>query len=76
MYYIVYPRGDKTKLCIVNIDNACLYEIHDYAVASRKEFQDDDKEEVIDYAKNLAQRHNLKLSSNCDEINKELNYLD
>lgn len=76
MYYIVFPRGDKRKLSIINLSDSCSYELSDYSVASRKSFIDDDSEGAITYAKQLAKTHNLILDSNCDEIAKELNYLD
>lgn len=76
MYYIVYPRSDKTRLRIIHLDAYCLYEINDYSVASRREFYDNEREKAVEYAKDLARRHNLKLDSNCGDVDKELNYLD
>ncbi|MEG1369263.1 MAG: hypothetical protein RSC74_09235, partial [Hydrogenoanaerobacterium sp.] len=73
-YYIVYPRGDKSKLSIISLGDSDSYELADYAVASRRDF--DDVLEVIEYARDLARKNGLELSSSEDEIKKELNYLD
>ena len=73
-YYIVYPRGDLSKLSIISLSIDCDYEIDDYKLASRKEFYDMD--ECIDYAKELSRKHNLPLSSSEREISKKIDYLD
>lgn len=73
-YYIVYPRGDTGKLSIVSLSDSCSYELSDYKVASRNSFCK--VEDVISYAKDLAKKHNLSLSSLDAEIQRELDYLD
>lgn len=73
-YYIVYPKGDKTRLSIISLSPSSEHELYDYKVASRQEFYD--MEECIEYAKNLARKHNLQLDSSEREISKELDYLD
>lgn len=73
-YFIVYPRGDKTKLSIISLGYNSLYELDDYAVASRKDFLD--IEDAVEYAKDLAKKHNLELNSSEREIQKAINYLD
>lgn len=56
-YYIVYPSGDRSKLTVVELLEACKYELSDYAVASRKEFTD--KDEAVEYARKLATENDL-----------------
>lgn len=73
-YFIVYPRGDKKKLSIISLGYNSLYELDDYAVASRKDFLEID--EAVEYAKELARKHGLELDSSEREIQKEINYLD
>ena len=59
MWYIIYPRGDRAKIDIVEVsDQDKGYDLGDYAVASRREF-DDDSDAII-YAKQLA-KDNAKL---------------
>ena len=53
-YIIVFPRGDKTRLCVAYTQT---YEYCDYDRASRKEF--DDEEEAVAYGKQLAREHGL-----------------
>ena len=69
-YYIIYPRGDKSKLSIISLSMSLDYEISDYKLASRREFYD--MEECIEYAKELAKKHNLPLSSLEREIQEKL----
>ena len=73
-YYIVFPRGDKTKLSIIDLSYHTKYEINDYSLASRKEFCN--LNEVINYAKDLAKKHNLELSSLNKDIQQEIDFLD
>ena len=47
-FFIVYPCGDTTKISVVELSQACLYEINDYSRASRKDFVDN--EEAVAYA--------------------------
>jgi hypothetical protein len=58
-YYIIYPRGDRSKISIVGLTPYLEYELSDYAVASRQSFTDD-KPSAIEYAKKLAKENNLK----------------
>ncbi len=55
-YFIIFPRGDRNKISIVELSEHMRYELNDYAVASRKEFQE--VEEAIEYAKELAKDNN------------------
>jgi hypothetical protein len=53
-YFIIYPGGDRSKIGIVNLSDAMRYELSDYAVASRREFSDDEGSDAREYAKHLA----------------------
>ena len=68
-YYIIFPRGDRTKLSVKLIED---YEVSEYAIASRKNFFYDDggKYEAIEYAKSLAEKFNLSF------VGDEHGYLD
>lgn len=57
-YHIIFPKGDRTKLSVIELSEAMHYELSDYAVASRKEFYDN--EECIEYALELAKKHKLQ----------------
>jgi len=52
-YIIVFPRGDKTRLCVAH---ASTIEYRDYDRASRQEFEDE--AEAVAYAKQLDREHN------------------
>lgn len=60
-FFICYPGGDRTKICVVELSDACDYEKNDYDVASRREFRNEDESlafnEAADYARELARRH-------------------
>lgn len=56
-YHIIYPRGDRSKLSVVEIVDALDYELSDYAVASRNSFTDPN--EAVAYAKELAKNNGL-----------------
>lgn len=51
-YYIVYPRGDRSKLCVAHIRD---YEASDYDLASREYF--DTEDEAKQYMRELAMKH-------------------
>jgi hypothetical protein len=74
MYYIIYPRGNKKKLMVIELTDGLEYELSDYDVASKNSFYD--IQEAIEYGKDLAKKHNLELSVQDRDIGKELNYLD
>lgn len=57
-YFIIYPYGDKTKLSVTSLNQYMYYEKDEYAVASRREW--DNEEEAIVYAKQLAKEHGLQ----------------
>ena len=67
-YFIVFPGGNRDKISVVEIPPALNYEISDYAVASRKEFNE--IEEAVEYAKELA------TSNNKEYIGDDDGYLD
>ena len=54
-YYIIYPRGDRAVLDIVQTSS---WDADDYALASREDFEDEG--DAIDYAKELAKKHDKK----------------
>jgi hypothetical protein len=56
-YYIVYPKGDRSKISVVEIDYHLTYELSDYAVASRNSYFSE--REAITNAKNLARDNKL-----------------
>lgn len=64
-FHIVYPRGIRTKLAVVEILHALSYELSDYAVASRKSFSNE--RVAILYAKQLAKDNNLILELDSDQ---------
>jgi hypothetical protein len=57
IFFIAYPRGDKSKLAVCSVSKSCEYEISEYAVASRKRWQEDEREEAIAYCKSLCKEH-------------------
>jgi hypothetical protein len=66
-YIIVYPRGDRSRLAVVEIVPALDYEKGDYAIASRKEFFGDN-EGACKYARELARENGLSYEgSNRDD---------
>lgn len=64
-YHIVYPRGDKSRLAVVEIVDALSYELSDYSVASRQSF--DTYKDAADYAKELAEKNNKTYVPDSDE---------
>ena len=52
-YYIIFPSGDKTRIRVKEIEYS--HEVHDYALASRRDF--DDVGDAVEYAKQLAKEH-------------------
>jgi len=69
-WHIVYPCGDRTKLCVVEICEGLEYELADYAVASRKSFPSED--EAVKYARALAETHGLVFEGD----SRDSGYLD
>jgi hypothetical protein len=63
-FFIIYPSGDKSKLGVIELSEHMKYELSDYAVASRKEFSEN--EEAIEYAKQLAKENNLQYEGDND----------
>jgi hypothetical protein len=72
--FIVFPRGDKTKLCFgIGFD----YERDDWSLASRQDFSYDEDgiQQALEYGRQLANSHNLPLDvSAISEGNRD--YLD
>lgn len=67
-YHIIFPRGDRQKISVIELSDSMRYELSDYAVASRKEFYD--IQECKDYAKELAKINNIQF------IDDDEGYLD
>lgn len=63
-FFIIYPGGVKHKLSVLELNDSMYYERHEYAMASRKEF--DDEEEATDYARNLAHLHDKEFVDDSD----------
>lgn len=57
-FHIVFPRGDRAKLCVVEIVPALDYELAEYAVASVENFPL--YVEAADFARRLAKAYNLE----------------
>lgn len=64
-YFIIFPYGDRTKLCVLETTEAMKYEINEWALASRKEFTD--KDIAVAYAKELARKHNIEYVIDVDD---------
>ncbi len=73
-YHIIFPRGDRSALKVLELSLSMSYELSDYAVASQKTFYD--AEEAQDYAKGLARSHGLTYEVNLDLFGSQNNYLD
>lgn len=56
-FFIIYPRGDRNRISVVEIPIGLSYELDDYAVASRREFTDDEETEAFSYARKLAKEN-------------------
>lgn len=66
IYIIVHPGSDKGRLSIVALENNTPSELEEYDRASRHIFHD--AQEVLEYAQNLASKHNLPLYSRDEKI--------
>jgi hypothetical protein len=64
-YHIIFPRGDRTRLSVVEIVDALSYELTDYAVASRHDFGT--YSEAAKYARTLADDQALIFEPDTDE---------
>lgn len=58
-YYIVYPRGDRSKLTVIELVDALDYELNDYAVASKNSFFEEI--DAVKYAEDLALKNNKQM---------------
>jgi hypothetical protein len=56
-YIIIYPCGNRTKLDLAQISYGMEYEENDYAMASRRHF--DNEAEAAEYCRQLARDNNL-----------------
>ncbi len=59
-WMIIYPKGKKSVLDIAQVSD---YEEHEWALASRHRFTNDEvgKHEAYEYMKELAEKHGLRL---------------
>lgn len=75
MYYVIFPRGDESRISVANIED---YEVEDYLLASRQSFPDEQLIEAYRYARALAQANNLTLenANMGKEDRQEVAYLD
>lgn len=73
-YHIVFPRGDQTRISIVEICVGMEYELDEYAVASRHSF--DDPISAHSHAKTLSMLHGVKYKPEASIVGKESLYLD
>lgn len=71
VWILVFPRSDMTKL---DLALAWDYEFRDYCIASRKQWQYEDKDEAIAYGVELASKHNLQCVGDLFEYQEH--YLD
>ncbi|WP_298962288.1 hypothetical protein [uncultured Methylobacterium sp.] len=76
-WIIVYPRGDRSKLAVVEIVPALDYEKSDYAIASRREFFGEEdgltaEQRAAKYARELARNNGLSYEGS----NGDHDYLD
>lgn len=73
VFFPIYPSGDKSKISYACLYDSCYHEKDDYAVASRKEFRDED--ECKKYTKELAEKHDLEYRPSISSETKH-DYLD
>jgi hypothetical protein len=70
-YRVIYPGGDRTKLKVALVFD---YEEDEYALASRRKFDQETEEDAAhDYAKDLARENGLTF---VDERRGHHDYLD
>lgn len=70
-WIIIYPGGDRTQIGIAEIVPALDYERGDYAIASPKDFYDDE-EGAQAYARALAKAHGLRLHRDIPLLDDEM----
>lgn len=62
-YYVIYPGGDRSKLKVTNIFEE---DLSDYALASRHFF--DEETYALNYARELAKKHNKQFVGDPDYL--------
>lgn len=60
-FYIIFARGDRNSLMILELTIGNEFELENYIVASRRDFSSYD--EAYEYAAELAKKHNKSLES-------------
>lgn len=56
-YFLCHPRGDKSKITVIDEQESFTNEKYDFSLVNDLEWNN--SEEAIDYAKKLANKHNL-----------------
>jgi enolase len=56
-YFLCHPRGDKSVVCVIDLQTCLSYEKSDYALVNDLEWYD--RDEAIDYARKLCIKYNL-----------------
>ena len=56
-YFLCHPKGDKTRICVIDEQESLHYEKYDFSLVNDMEW--DNSEEAIDYAKKLAVKYDL-----------------
>lgn len=59
-YHIIYPKGDKSRLTVLELQNSTIHELSDYSLAYKDSFST--SAEAISVARKLAEKYNLKYS--------------
>jgi hypothetical protein len=75
-YFLCYPKGDKTKIQVIDLSYACSYERDEWSNVNDMTFYTAD--EAISYARELASRHNkeyVSFDSRYDESTSENDYI-
>lgn len=57
IYIIVHPHGDRSKICVIDLQHDLAYEKHDWCLASKNEWTD--RDEAIAVARVAAINHGL-----------------
>lgn len=67
-WHIIYPGGDRKQIAVISLSDSLYYELGDYALASRHEFE---SYELADaYATELSNKHSVSYAKD------EHDYLD
>jgi hypothetical protein len=56
-YFLCYPKGDKSKITVIDEQTDLHYEKYDFSLVNDLEWNN--SEDAIDYAKKLAEKYHL-----------------